>query len=130
MVKPPPKILVVDDDLATCQLIQRFLMTQDYQTAVAADGRAALALFAEFSPTLVILDVNLPDASGYNLGQAMQSQAEVLILLLTSRTDEADKVRGFIQGADDYLTKPFSLTELGDRIKALLSPSAIGEDSA
>jgi two-component system, OmpR family, response regulator len=122
--------LVVDDDLATCQLIQRFLMTQDYQTAVAADGRTALALFAEFSPTLVILDVNLPDASGYNLGQAMQSQAKVLILLLTSRTDEADKVRGFIQGADDYLTKPFSLTELGDRIKALLSPSAIGEDSA
>ncbi|HEY9750452.1 MAG TPA: response regulator transcription factor [Allocoleopsis sp.] len=114
------KILVVDDDPAVRNLIHRFLGKQNYQMESAEDGKTALTLFEQFDPDLVILDVNLPDANGYNLCQEMQSRTKVLVLMLTSRTDEADKIRGFTQGADDYITKPFSLGELGVRVEALL----------
>ncbi len=114
------KILVVDDDQSIRNLIQRFLSKQDYQVESAEDGKAALASFEQFNPDLVILDVNLPDMNGYVLCQTMQSRTGVFVLLLTSRTDEADKIRGFSQGADDYITKPFSLVELGARVGAIL----------
>ena len=114
------KILVVDDEIAIRNLIHRFLSKQDYQVESAEDGKSALATFESFNPDLVILDVNLPDANGYTLCQEMQSRTGVFILMLTSRTDESDKVRAFTQGADDYITKPFSLVELGARIGAIL----------
>lgn len=114
------KILVVDDETAIRTLIHRFLSKQDYQVESAEDGKSALATFESFNPDLVILDVNLPDANGYTLCQEMQSRTGVFILMLTSRTDESDKVRAFTQGADDYITKPFSLVELGARIGAIL----------
>jgi DNA-binding response OmpR family regulator len=117
---PANKILVVDDDPAVRNLIHRFLAKQNYQMESAEDGKTALTLFEQFDPDLVILDVNLPDANGYNLCQEMQSRTNVFVLMLTSRTDEADKIRGFSQGADDYITKPFSLGELGVRVEALL----------
>jgi two-component system, OmpR family, response regulator len=112
MVMAPAKILVVDDDPAVRNLIQRFLIKQNYQVEAAEDGKTALALFEQFNPDLVILDVNLPDVIGFNLCQEMQSRNGVFVLMLTSRADEADKIRGFSKGADDYLTKPFGLGEL------------------
>jgi two-component system, OmpR family, response regulator len=114
-----PKILVVDDDPAVRNLIQRFLSKQ-YQMESAADGKTAMTLFEQFNPDLVILDVNLPDANGYNLCQEMQSRTGVFVLMLTSRVEEADKITGFSKGADDYITKPFSLKELGVRVAAIL----------
>ena len=114
------KILVVDDEGAIRNLIHRFLGKQDYLVESAEDGKSALAMFESFNPDLVILDVNLPDVTGYALCQEMQSRTNVFILMLTSRTDESDKVRAFSQGADDYITKPFSLVELGARIGAIL----------
>jgi DNA-binding response OmpR family regulator len=114
------KILVVDDESAIRNLIHRFLGKQDYLVESAEDGKSALAMFESFNPDLVILDVNLPDVTGYSLCQEMQSRTNVFILMLTSRTDESDKVRAFSQGADDYITKPFSLVELGARIGAIL----------
>lgn len=114
------KILVVDDDPAIRNLIQRFLSKQNYQVESAEDGKTALAVFEQFNPDLVILDVNLPDALGYNLCEQMQTMTKVFVLMLTSRADEADKIRGFSQGADDYLTKPFSLAELEVRVGAIL----------
>ncbi len=114
------KILVVDDEGAIRNLIHRFLGKQDYLVESAEDGKSALAMFESFNPDLVILDVNLPDVTGYSLCQEMQSRTNVFILMLTSRTDESDKVRAFSQGADDYITKPFSLVELGARIGAIL----------
>lgn len=114
------KILVVDDEAAIRNLIHRFLGKQDYLVESAEDGKSALAMFESFNPDLVILDVNLPDVTGYALCQEMQSRTNVFILMLTSRTDESDKVRAFSQGADDYITKPFSLVELGARIGAIL----------
>jgi len=114
------KILVVDDDPAVRNLIFRFLTQRSYQIEAAADGQSALKAFENFNPDLVILDVNLPDALGYNLCEEMQSRTDVFILMLTSRADAADKKEGFLKGADDYLTKPFDLQELEYRVKAIL----------
>lgn len=114
------KILVVDDDPAIRNLIFRFLNQKNYQLESAADGESALKIFEQFNPDLVILDVNLPDALGYNLCEEMQSRTDVFILMLTSRADAADKKEGFLKGADDYLTKPFDLLELEYRVKAIL----------
>ncbi|MBD1825336.1 response regulator transcription factor [Cyanobacteria bacterium FACHB-DQ100] len=121
----PAKILVVDDDPAIRNLVHRFLTKQSYQMESAEDGKSAMQIFEQFNPDLVILDVNLPDANGYSLCQEMQSRTNVFVLMLTSRTDEADKVRGFAQGADDYITKPFSLVELGGRVGAILKRQRI-----
>jgi len=114
------KILVVDDDPAVRNLVFRFLSKQDYEVDSAEDGKSALAAFEQLNPDLVVLDVNLPDANGYDLCKEMQERTGVFVLMLTSRSDEADKIRGFNQGADDYLTKPFSLGELEVRVGAIL----------
>ena len=114
------KILVVDDDPAIRNLIYRFLSQKNYLLESAENGQNALKVFEQFNPDLVILDVNLPDALGYNLCEEMQSNTDVFILMLTSRSDAADKKEGFLKGADDYLTKPFDLQELEYRVKAIL----------
>jgi two-component system OmpR family response regulator len=114
------KILVVDDDPAVRNLVYRFLSKQDYEVESAEDGKSALANFEQLNPDLVVLDVNLPDANGYDLCKEMQARTGVFVLMLTSRSDEADKIRGFTEGADDYLTKPFSLGELEVRVGAIL----------
>jgi DNA-binding response OmpR family regulator len=116
----PPKVLVVDDDPAIRNLIHRFLGRQNYMVESAEDGKSALAAFEQLNPDLVILDVNLPDTTGYRLCYEMQKRTGVFILMLTSRTGEDDVVEGFAQGADDYITKPFSLVELGARVGAVL----------
>ncbi|MCC3475586.1 MAG: response regulator transcription factor [Microcoleus sp. PH2017_40_RAT_O_B] len=116
----PVKILVVDDDPAIRNLIHRFLSQQGYQVESAADGQTGLELFEQLNPDLVVLDVNLPDTTGYKLCQEMQKRTGVFVLMLTSRTDEADKMKGFAEGADDYITKPFSLVEIGARVAAIL----------
>lgn len=114
------KILVVDDDPSIRNLIHRFLSQKNYQIESAATGKTALAIFEQFNPDLVILDVNLPDTLGFQLCQQMQQSTGVFVLMLTSRSDAADKIQGFSQGADDYLTKPFDLQELEYRIGAIL----------
>lgn len=121
----PAKILVVDDDPAIRNLIHRYLSQQGYQVESAGDGQAALGSFEQLNPDLVILDVNLPDTTGYKLCQEMQNRTGVFVLMLTSRTDESDKIRGFAQGADDYITKPFSLVEIGARVGAILKRKRI-----
>jgi two-component system OmpR family response regulator len=114
------KILVVDDDPAIRNLITRYLSQQDYEVEAAKDGHIALEIFDKFHPDLVVLDVNLPDTTGFALCQEMQERTSVFVLMLTSLTGEADKIKGFKQGADDYITKPFGLAELGARVRAIL----------
>jgi len=116
----PVKILAVDDDPAIRTLIHRYLSQQNYQVESAGDGKTALELFNQFSPDLVVLDVNLPDTTGFQLCKKMQSNTDVFVLMLTSLADEASKLEGFEQGADDYITKPFGLVELGARVRAIL----------
>ncbi|MGB3241031.1 MAG: response regulator transcription factor [Geitlerinemataceae cyanobacterium] len=119
------KILVVDDDPAVRNLIHRFLSKQEYTVESAEDGKNALTLFDQLTPDLVILDVNLPDTTGYSLCQEMQDRTGVFVMMLTNRSDEDDIVTGFQRGADDYLTKPFSLVELGARVAAVLKRQRI-----
>jgi two-component system alkaline phosphatase synthesis response regulator PhoP len=119
VVDTTTKILVVDDDPAIRNLVHRFL-NQKYQVDSAADGDRALALFEEFNPMLVILDWNLPDTTGYLLCQEMQRRTNVFVIMLSSRTDEADKLKVLSAGADDYICKPFGLAELAIRIEVVL----------
>ncbi|GGA06126.1 response regulator transcription factor [Okeania sp. KiyG1] len=116
----PVKILAVDDDPAIRTLIHRYLSQQNYQVESAGDGKTALELFNKFSPDLVVLDVNLPDTTGFQLCKKMQSNTNVYVLMLTSLADEDSKLHGFKEGADDYITKPFGLVELGARVGAIL----------
>ncbi|MEG4854294.1 response regulator transcription factor [Microcoleus sp. B5-D4] len=114
-----PKILVVDDDSSIRNLVHRFL-NQKYQVDSAADGETALELFEKFKPLLVVLDWNLPDTTGYHLCQEMQRRTNVFVIMLSSRTDEGDKIKVLSAGADDYICKPFGLAELAIRIEVVL----------
>ncbi len=120
------KILIVDDDPAICQLISRFFSYNNYQIEAAADARTARQLFRKFNPDLAILDVNLPDESGFNLCKEIR-QTGTLVLMLTCMTDTNYVLEGFEQGADDYLTKPFNLEILKAKIAALLKRRHDGE---
>lgn len=108
------KILVVDDDPAVRNLIQRFLTKLNYQVEVASDGKTARAIFQSFHADLVILDVTLPDVSSYDLCKEMQIPREVFILMLTTNLDKG-------RGADSYLTKPFNLGELQTKVAEILN---------
>ena len=123
---PQPKILIVDDDPAICQLISRFFSYNNYQIESAADVKTARQIFQKLSPDLVILDVNLPDESGFGLCKEIR-QTGTLVLMLTCMTDTSYVLEGFEQGADDYLTKPFNLEILKAKIAALLKRRNIGE---
>ena len=122
------KILVVDDDAAIRQLIARFLGYSSYQIESAENAATARQKFTEFGPYLVILDVNLPDDSGFNLCKEMRGH-QTLVLMLTSLTDRDDILEGFEQGADEYLTKPFDLEVLKAKIGALLKRQRTAEPS-
>ncbi|MGK7907516.1 MAG: response regulator [Synechococcus sp.] len=114
------RILIVEDDLSVRVLLQRYLQRQGYTVEVAADGGKAMDIFHKFQPNLVVLDLNLPDVNGYELCPQMQAKTGVYVLMLTSRANTADRLQGFHQGADDYITKPFNLPEVGARVTAIL----------
>ncbi len=114
------KILVVDDDLELLSLIGFALRQAGYLVVEAADGGAALATFEREQPDLVILDVNLPVMSGFDVCRRIRAEAPTPIMMLTVRSSEEDQVRGLDGGADDYLTKPFSYAELLARLRALV----------
>jgi DNA-binding response OmpR family regulator len=113
------KIMIVDDDPAIRELIQRFFSYNDYLIESAKDAKTARKLFSQFKPDLVILDVNLPDDSGFNLCQEIR-QTGILVLMLTCLSDTHYVLEGFERGADDYQTKPFNLQILKAKIEALL----------
>jgi DNA-binding response OmpR family regulator len=112
------KILVVDDDPAIRHLISRFFSYNNYQIETAEDAQTARLLMPRFNPDLVILDVNLPDDSGFNLCKEMRQQG-TLVLMLTCLSDTNYVLEGFEQGADDYITKPFDIEILKAKIGAL-----------
>jgi DNA-binding response OmpR family regulator len=119
------KILVVDDDRDLRDLIGFALRRASYLVIEAADGAAALASLGREEPALVILDVNLPDTSGFELLRAIRAQGETPVMLLTVRSSEEDQVLGLDLGADDYLTKPFSPRTLLARVRALLRRAGV-----
>lgn len=117
------KILVVDADYEFLGLIGFALRQSQYLVIEATDGVGALAAFAREVPALVILDVNLPDMSGFAVCQAIRAQTKTPIMVLATHDSEADQAYGFDVGADDYLMKPFSLRIFLARVRALLRRS-------
>ncbi len=113
-------ILVVDDEPVLRETLAEALDADGFHVITAADGREALERFREHQPELVVLDVMLPELSGVEVCRILRRESGVPILMLTARTSELDKVLGLELGADDYVTKPFSLRELTARIRALL----------
>ncbi len=113
-------ILVVDDEPTLRETLAEALDADGFRVVTAADGREALAQFREHRPELVVLDLMLPELSGIEVCRIIRQESGVPILMLTAKSSEIDKVLGLELGADDYVTKPFSLRELSARIRALL----------
>ncbi|MGZ6015470.1 MAG: phosphate regulon transcriptional regulator PhoB [Phenylobacterium sp.] len=118
-----PHILVVEDEDSLATLLQYNLQKEGYDIALAGDGEEALMLVDERLPDLIVLDWMLPKVSGIEVCRRLRQRNEtrnVPIIMLTARGEESDRVRGLDTGADDYLVKPFSMTELTARIRAVL----------
>ena len=113
-------ILVVDDEPTLRETLAEALDADGFRVVTAADGREALLRFREHRPDLVVLDLMLPELSGVEVCRIIRAESGVPILMLTAKSSEIDKVLGLELGADDYVTKPFSLRELVARIRALL----------
>jgi len=118
--KPQSKVLVVEDDLTLLETLEYNLDAEGYEVITAADGLTALEIAREEPPDLIVLDLMLPHLDGFEVCRILRRETNVPILMLTARTDEVDRVVGLEVGADDYLTKPFSMRELLARVKALL----------
>src|SRR4030065_254413 len=106
-----PTVLVVDDEEAIAEAVRARLQSEGYEVLVAGDGPEAIRICDEARPDLVVLDLMLPGMDGLEVCKRIQRDRWTPVLMLTARTEEADKVAGFAVGADDYLTKPFSLRE-------------------
>jgi DNA-binding response OmpR family regulator len=114
------KILVVEDEQTLIETLEYSLRRQGYDVLTAMDGRTAIEVAQRHAPQLVVLDIMLPGLDGFEVCRILRQETNVPILMLTARTDEVDKIVGLEVGADDYLTKPFSMRELVARVKALL----------
>ncbi len=115
-----PRVLVVEDDDAIAQVLQRSLRMEGYEVRIAGDGISALDLANAFLPDLVILDLGLPRLDGIEVARTLRSVDDVPILVLTARDAVESRVEGLDAGADDYLVKPFERQELLARLRALL----------
>ena len=113
-------ILVVDDEENIRRLLEAYLTAEGFTVHSAEDGSQALALFRRYSPDLIVLDIMLPGRDGLKILQQLRRESDAYVLLLTSRSEETDRIIGLTVGADDYVTKPFSPRELVARVKAIL----------
>jgi len=121
------RVLIVDDEMDVGRLLSFNLADAGFEAEVVRTGQGALAMAAEFRPHVVVLDLMLPDLSGYEVCRRMREDpalAEVAVLMLTARGDEADRIVGLESGADDYVVKPFSVREVVLRVQALAKRTA------
>jgi DNA-binding response OmpR family regulator len=126
MVDRPPRILLVDDEQSIQTLLSYPLRKDGYEVVQATDGREALARFGESAFDLVVLDVMMPRLDGLEVCRRLRAKSSVPIIMLTAKAEEIDKVLGLELGADDYITKPFSLREFRSRVKAALRRAGMG----
>lgn len=118
-----PYVLIAEDESAVSELLQYNLKREDYEVAIANDGEEALLMMEERAPDLLLLDWMLPKVSGIEVCRRVRSggaNPNLPIIMLTARGEESDRIRGLDTGADDYVTKPFSTTELMARVRAVL----------
>lgn len=124
------KVLVVEDDPAIREALSYNLGREGYEVLVVGDGAEALKVARIAKPNLIVLDLMLPEVDGFDVTRILRRESTVPILMLTARDDEIDRVLGLELGADDYLTKPFSMRELLARVKAMLRRVRIGKEEA
>jgi two-component system response regulator RegX3 len=120
------RILVVEDETSLADSVRYNLEREGFSVSVSSDGREGLERFRKESPALVILDLMLPELSGLDVCRAIRAESDVPIIIVTAKDSEADKVTGLELGADDYVTKPFSVRELISRVRANLRRVASG----
>jgi two-component system OmpR family response regulator len=114
------KILVVDDEVKILDLVKNYLEKEGFSVIAAENGKKALKLFEEEKPDLVVLDLMMPEMNGYEVCKKICAASQTPVIMLTARSEEVDKLLGLELGADDYITKPFSLRELAARIRVVL----------
>lgn len=114
------KILIVEDEKDLVKILKYNLEKEGYRVSVATDGEAGLATFRKEKPDLIVLDIMMPRMDGYEVCKAIRQESKVPIIMLTAKTEEVDRVLGLELGADDYVTKPYSVREVTARIKAIL----------
>lgn len=124
-----PKILLIDDDATLRELLSEHLRTAGYYPLIAKDGASGLQVASETKPDLVVLDLMMPGMDGWTVCERLRSASSIPIILLTAKSEELDKLRGFRLGVDDYVTKPFSFAELMARVHAVLSRVVRSETS-
>lgn len=117
-------ILVVDDEEKIVNIIKAYLEREGYRVITAYDGKEALEKARSGSPDLIVLDLMLPEVSGWDVCRTLRRESSVPIIMLTARDDDTDKIVGLELGADDYITKPFSPKELVSRVRAVLRRTA------
>jgi DNA-binding response OmpR family regulator len=125
----PPRILLADDESSIQTLLSYPLQKDGYEVVRASDGREALARFAEQTFDLVVLDVMMPRMDGLEVCRKLRARSSVPIIMLTAKAEEIDKVVGLELGADDYITKPFSMREFRSRVKAALRRAGMSQPS-
>lgn len=117
------RIMVVDDEIELAELIKDYLEEEQYEVVISTDGKQSLDLFRRVQPQLVILDIMLPGLNGMEVCQIIRSESNVPIIMLSAKKAETDKILGLGFGADDYVVKPFSPSEVVARVKAQLRRS-------
>lgn len=115
-----PKILIIDDEPSIINLVSAYLRPEGYEVHTAGDGPAGLKAARSLNPDLIVLDIMLPVLDGLSVCRILRREIDALIIMLSARANEVDKIVGLDAGADDYLTKPFSLGELLARVRAVL----------
>jgi DNA-binding response OmpR family regulator len=128
MADRAPRILLVDDEHAIQTLLSYPLRKEGYDVVQATDGRQALARFDEGTFDLVVLDLMMPKLDGLEVCRRLRAKSSVPIIMLTAKAEEIDKVLGLELGADDYITKPFSVREFRSRVKAALRRASMARD--
>ena len=123
------KILIADDEKNIVELAKLYLEREGFSTVCAYDGEEALSVFHKESPELIILDIMMPKADGWQVCREIRKNSQVPIIMLTAKSDTFDKVLGLELGADDYMTKPFEPKELVARVKAVLRRSESLKDT-
>ncbi len=127
---PGERILIIEDEENLLEALRYNLQKEGYQLLTAVDGERGLELAREAKPDLVVLDIMLPKLDGYEVCRLLRREADTPILMLTAKAEEVDRVVGLELGADDYVTKPFSMRELLARVRALLRRSRMVSEVA
>ena len=121
-------VLVVDDDSRILHMLQRILELEGYQVLTARSGDAALSMFDAQTPDLVLLDIIMPEMDGHTVCQRIREFSDIPIIMVSAKDNNEQKVQGLDAGADDYVTKPFSASELAARVRAVLRRTKLRDE--